>query len=123
MEPGDCAAFGRSRGISKRQAARASAIRPGVGGGRADGRARRLETLYLEKQAAREADALPVPDLANLDVYYEIGAELDIERANHLDDEAYVAAYLAKLSDWNRREPLPADSRLLTARGGVNQPS
>ncbi|MGJ0508985.1 MAG: glycosyl transferase [Methylocystis sp.] len=77
---------------------------------------RRLEELYLDMQAAREAGGLPVPDLANLEVYYEIGAELDAERANHADDGGYFATYQAKLADWNRHAPLAPDSRLWRRR-------
>lgn len=74
--------------------------------------ARRLEELYLDMQAARDADALPVPELVNLDAYYEIGAALDAEQACFADDASYFAAWQTKLVEWNRHTPLSPDSRL-----------
>lgn len=73
--------------------------------------ARRLEALYAEMRGALEANALPAPDLANLDAYYEIGLELDAAR-EHLDDGAYAARYQARLAEWNRHSPLAPDTRL-----------
>ncbi len=74
--------------------------------------ARRLEQLYLEMQAACDADDLPVPDLANLDAYYEIGAALDAEQPTFPDDASYFAAWRTKLIAWNQHTPLYPDSRL-----------
>jgi hypothetical protein len=74
--------------------------------------ARRLEELYLDMQAARDADDLPVPDLVNLDAYYEIGAILDAEQPEFPDDASYFAAWRAKLVTWNQHRPLSPDSRL-----------
>jgi predicted O-linked N-acetylglucosamine transferase (SPINDLY family) len=78
--------------------------------------ARRLEELYFEMRDARDAKALPIPDLTNLDVYYEIGAELDFERVNQFDDAEYLELYRRKLAEWHERSPLPKDRRLW--RGG-----
>lgn len=74
--------------------------------------ARRLEELYLEMQAACDAGDLPVPDLANLDAYYDIGAALDAEQPTLDDDVSYFAAWGTKLRAWNRHAPLFPDSRL-----------
>jgi len=73
---------------------------------------RRLEELFFEMQDARVANALPVPDLTNLGVYYEIGADMDLERMNELDDAVYMETYREKLAEWDRHSPLPPDSRL-----------
>jgi hypothetical protein len=78
--------------------------------------ARRLEALFFEMRDARDANALPIPDLTNLDVYYEIGAELDFDSVNQLDDAEYLDLYRRKLAEWHERSPLPEDRRLW--RGG-----
>lgn len=109
---GRAIAIGRDRGVanSYRQKLRSerekSALRD------MNGSARRLEELYLSMQSDRAANALPVPDLTNLDVYYEIGAELGFERISQLGDSAFLEAYRNGLSEWNLRSPLPFDSRL-----------
>lgn len=77
-----------------------------------DGTIRRLEDLYREMQGAREANATPVPDLTNLDVYYEIGAQFDLQRMNEADDADYLSAYREKVEEWSLRSPLPFDRRL-----------
>ena len=38
-----------------------------------------LEDCFWRMQAEHERGQTPTPDLANLDVYYDIGAELDLE--------------------------------------------
>jgi hypothetical protein len=53
-----------------------------------------------------------VPDLRNLDVYYEIGAELVLANVEFEDDRAYRQRYLEKLAQWHDYAPLPSDSRL-----------
>jgi predicted O-linked N-acetylglucosamine transferase (SPINDLY family) len=74
--------------------------------------ARRLEELFWQMQSEAERGETPVPDLRNLDVYYEVGAELVLADAGFEDDRAYRARYAAKLARWNEREPLWPDSRL-----------
>ncbi|KQW31664.1 glycosyl transferase [Rhizobium sp. Root274] len=73
---------------------------------------RRLEELFWEMQGDCEQDKTPVPDLTNLDVYYEIGAELMLENTDFLDEDTYRQRYLQKLRQWNDFSPLPRDSRL-----------
>ncbi len=63
-------------------------------------------------QGAAERGETPVPDLANLDVYYEIGAELLAEHIVPVDDDSYRARYREKLAAWHAFSPIPPDRRL-----------
>ena len=78
---------------------------------------RRLEELFWQMQAEAERGETPVPDLANLDIYYEIGAELELPDLELLDDSAYRALYREKLESWNARAPVSADSRFWPSQG------
>jgi len=75
--------------------------------------ARRLEYLFWQMQGEIERGETPVPDLRNLDVYYEIGAEIVLENVEFEDELAYRKRYLEKLAQWNDYAPLARDSRLL----------
>jgi hypothetical protein len=55
-----------------------------------------------------------VPDLRNLDVYYEIGTEIVSANVDFEDDRAYRRRYLEKLAKWNEYAPLARDGRLWT---------
>lgn len=79
------------------------------------GLARRLEELFWQMQAECERGETPVPDLRNLDVYYDIGAELVLENMTFTDDAAYRQRYREKLSEWHDFSPIPQDNRLWTA--------
>ena len=72
---------------------------------------RQLEALYWLMQGDAEAGRLPVPDLTNLDTYFEIGAELDLANIELLSDEAYQQAYGERLERLNDHSPLPRDVR------------
>lgn len=74
--------------------------------------ARRLEELYWQVQGEAERGETPVPDLRNLDVYYEIGAELIQMGPEFETEEAYRARYREKLAEWNAFEPIGFDARL-----------
>ncbi|MCX8996111.1 glycosyl transferase [Rhizobiaceae bacterium BDR2-2] len=74
--------------------------------------ARRLEELFWQMQGEAERGETPVPDLRNLDVYYEIGAELVQENMDFSDDGAYRQRYREKLAQWNDYAPLLPDARL-----------
>ena len=83
--------------------------------------ARRLEFLYWQMQGEAERGETPVPDLRNLDVYYEIGAEL-LEQSNEFESNAdYRRRYLSKLAKWDDYASLPRDSRLWTQPGGNSE--
>jgi predicted O-linked N-acetylglucosamine transferase (SPINDLY family) len=72
--------------------------------------ARRLEALFWQMQAEAERGETPVPDLRNLDIYYEIGAELDADM-EALDEGAFRALYRDKLEAWNALAPIRPDAR------------
>jgi predicted O-linked N-acetylglucosamine transferase (SPINDLY family) len=73
---------------------------------------RRLEELCWQMQGEFERGETPVPDLRNLDTYYEIGAELLAGEIKFEDEQTYRQRYLEKLAKWNDYAPIPADSRL-----------
>jgi predicted O-linked N-acetylglucosamine transferase (SPINDLY family) len=79
--------------------------------------ARRLEELYWQMQEESERGDLPVPDLRNLDLYYEIGAEMLSEAAEYENEEAYRQRYREKLARWHDYTPIPHDSRLWPEQG------
>jgi predicted O-linked N-acetylglucosamine transferase (SPINDLY family) len=71
-----------------------------------------VEGLYEQMWSEFASGQLPVPDLRNLDVYHEIGLTLDLENIEAVSDEAYLALYREKLTEWDRSYPLQPDSRL-----------
>ena len=75
----------------------------------------RLEQLFWEMQATAERGETPIPDLKNLDIYYEIGADLDLPNLETIDDAAYRALYREKLENWNARSRISPDQRLWPA--------
>jgi predicted O-linked N-acetylglucosamine transferase (SPINDLY family) len=74
-----------------------------------------LENLYRQMWSDFKRGALPIPDMRNLDIYHEIGSELDLENIEDLSDEAYVAQYKQKLAERNSFYPIPPDERLCRA--------
>lgn len=76
--------------------------------------ARRLEELFWQMQNECERGKTPVPDLRNLDIYYEIGAGLVQDHIEFSDDVVYRNRYLEKLAEWHAFEPIPSDCRLWT---------
>lgn len=81
------------------------------------GLARRLEELFWQMQGEAERGEAPVPDLRNLDVYYEIGTELVLENLEFVDEQTYRNRYLEKLREWNAFAAIPHDIRLWTSDG------
>jgi len=78
--------------------------------------ARCLEELFWQIQSESERGSTPDPDLTNLDVYYEIGAELDLENIELLDDRSYRSLYLERLAKRNACATIPPDKRFWQAR-------
>ncbi|PDS79101.1 glycosyl transferase [Rhizobium sp. L43] len=74
--------------------------------------ASRLEELFWQMQAECERGETPVPDLSNLDIYYDIGVELVQDNIAFSDDRVYRQAYRNKLTEWRNYAPFPHDSRL-----------
>jgi len=73
--------------------------------------ARRLEELFWQMQSECERGATPQPDLTNLNIYYEIGAELDLENIELLDEQSYRSLYLERLAKWSAYAAIPPDKR------------
>nr|WP_264597728.1 glycosyl transferase [Rhodoblastus acidophilus] len=76
---------------------------------------RGLEGCFEQMQIEREAGLTPTPDLTNLDLYYDIGAEFDLEAVDLLDDAAYERLYREKLDMLHRHQPIPHDRRFWRA--------
>lgn len=77
------------------------------------GLARRLEELFWQMQGEAERGETPVPDLRNLDAYYEIGTEIVLKNIEFEDEIAYRRRYAEKLARWSEHTPVSRDSRLL----------
>ena len=73
---------------------------------------RDLEGLYWRMYEDFEKGELPVPDLTNLEIYHEIGMELDLEQVESMSEVSWRAAYQDALSVRNDFSPLKPDSRL-----------
>ena len=73
---------------------------------------RRLEELLWHMQGEAERGETPVPDLRNLDTYYEIGADIVLEGIEFTNERDYRRRYLEKLVEWNDYAPLERDCRL-----------
>ncbi|MFT3830409.1 MAG: hypothetical protein QM691_11970 [Opitutaceae bacterium] len=73
----------------------------------------RLEDLYAEMWAACEAGRLPQPDLANLDVYLEVGAQLDHEEIDVQAIDDYHQFWRERLLRRHAFRPLSPDRRLV----------
>lgn len=87
---------------------------------------RGLEACFEQMQVEREMGLTPTPDLSNLDLYYEIGAESDLENVELLDDAAYESFYREKLAMFNQHQAISHDARFwraldLSSAGGTPQ--
>ncbi len=74
----------------------------------------RLEQLYAKMWSAFRQGRLPRPDLSNLEVYQEIGIELDNGGVGMATDASYRAQYRAKLIEKDRYAFIRCDNRLWT---------
>jgi predicted O-linked N-acetylglucosamine transferase (SPINDLY family) len=74
----------------------------------------RLEDLYAGMWAEFMAGRLPRPDLANLDVYLDVGIEHPAETSDFTAEDAYFARWRSGLAQRDHLYPLAADSRLWT---------
>jgi len=73
---------------------------------------RRLEELFWQMQGEAERGETPVPDLRNIDLYDEIGANFVIADREFEDDFSYRRRYLEKLAEWHDYAPIARDGRL-----------
>ena len=76
---------------------------------------RRLEEIYWQMQGEAERGETPVPDLRNLDIYYEIGTELAAQNIEFESEQAYRDRYRAQLAALDDYSPLSPDARLWPA--------
>ncbi len=76
---------------------------------------RALETLFRKMTHDFEAGKRPVPNLENLDLYHEIGKDLELETTELLSTDAYHALYADKLAQRHDFSPVGVDGRLWTA--------
>ena len=79
------------------------------------GLVRRLEELYWQVQGEAERGETPVPDLSNLDTYYEVGIEIMKEAIEFDETGTYRKRYIDKLRQLDAFSPIPHDKRLWTA--------
>jgi len=75
----------------------------------------RLEQLYAEMWADHRNGTQPVPDLANLDVYLEVGTQIDHDEIEVQTIEDYQEWWRSLLLRRHRRRPIPPDRRLFPA--------
>ncbi len=75
-----------------------------------------LETLYRAMWSDYESGELPRPDLRNLDIYHEIGLDLDLEKIELQSDADYAALYERKLAEWDAAYPIEPDARMWRPR-------
>jgi hypothetical protein len=86
------------------------------------GLVRTLEKLFWKMQADGERGMTPTPDLSNLDIYFEIGVELDLENIEALDDAQYRRLYREKLTSLNAFSTLKPDARLWPGADCIEAP-
>jgi predicted O-linked N-acetylglucosamine transferase (SPINDLY family) len=76
------------------------------------GLVRSLEDLYLAMWRDHEAGCRPRPDLANLDVYLEVGSAFDHEGTEVQNIADYEGWWAGRLAARNALRPIPRDRRL-----------
>lgn len=74
--------------------------------------ARSLEALYRDMWEDFKGGRLPVPDLANLETYLEIGAQIDHEAEEVQAIKDYKGWWRDKLAAYHALRPIPTDKRL-----------
>lgn len=79
------------------------------------GLVRSLEGLYQGMWADFVGDALPVPDLHNLEAYLDVGAALDFDQVERLGMDEYHQQYARGLAGYDCWRPLVPDRRLIGA--------
>jgi predicted O-linked N-acetylglucosamine transferase (SPINDLY family) len=73
---------------------------------------RRLEDLFGQMWREFENGSLPAPDLTNLDIYHDIGVELNLEDVGSLPDDVYWSRYRERFAIRDQAFPIRADARL-----------
>jgi len=75
-----------------------------------------LEKLYREMWEDLRAGRLPVPDLANLETYLEVGCAVDHEAEEVQAIKDYKGWWREKLAAYDALRPIPTDKRLWKKR-------
>lgn len=76
------------------------------------GLARRLEELYWQMQGESERGEAPVPDLRNLDLYYDIAAGMVLDGIEFEDSQAYRKRFMKRMAQRHDYAAIPFDNRL-----------
>jgi hypothetical protein len=74
---------------------------------------RSLEELYRRMWQDQLKGALPRPDLANLDVYLEVGSRTEHETVEVQAIEDYLGWWRGRLAERSRYRPIEPDRRLV----------
>jgi len=82
----------------------------------------RLEGLYEQMWHDFEQNRLPRPDLANLDVYLEVGSQIDHEEVEVQSLPDYRAWWTSLLAERDRFRPVETDRRLATSASEPRTP-
>jgi predicted O-linked N-acetylglucosamine transferase (SPINDLY family) len=77
------------------------------------GLVRRLEELYQQMWRDQQSGALPRPDLRNLDVYLEVGNQMDPEALEVQSIDDYQGWWRGRLAERDRFRPTAPDGRLI----------
>jgi predicted O-linked N-acetylglucosamine transferase (SPINDLY family) len=72
----------------------------------------RLEGLYFGMVETHQRGGTPVPDLDNLDAYFEAGRTMDHEAVEMRAVPDYAGVYRAKFAEMSRARPVSYDRRL-----------
>jgi predicted O-linked N-acetylglucosamine transferase (SPINDLY family) len=107
-------ALGADRGELRRLSARLGAGRESCALFAVDTLVTRIEALYRQMWRDFLGGNLPQPDIANLDVYLEVGCALDHEDTELLAADDYHAQYVARMACRHRAYPVAEDRRLWT---------
>ncbi len=74
---------------------------------------RRLEDLFRQMWHEHQSGQLPQPDLANLEVYLEVGSEVDYDDVEVQTIADYEGWWRARLARRHHLRPIPHDRRLV----------
>lgn len=81
-----------------------------------------LETLYKDMWQAHQDNALPQPDLSNLETYLDLGLKFDHEGTEIQTIADYPAFWRERLQKRHAYRPIPWDNRLWRAPDGQGKP-
>ena len=109
-------ALGKDRAALKRCREKLARIRDSSVLFDMNGLVQSLEGIYRQMWQDFEKGAIPVPDLANLDLYHELSCEENHEAQEMLAKDDFNGFYQAKIATRHKFRPVPEDRRLWTAK-------